>query len=308
MIDIVIPTHNCSAWLDTLFESILLQDVADWRIIARDDASSDNTGEILTHWKTKLGERLTILEDSGQSNLGMVGNYNAVLSRTTAPWVMLADPDDVWLSGKISKSLQAMQAAEKAYGEQTPILVCSDATVVDDNLQTIANSYWRWSRQDPSLLNIFHRTIVESAALTSTLMVNRELLNHALPMIGASCPDWWLALCASAFGKVAYTKESTVLYRRHSANDSLTPATSSVAGAITANPRRRVQRLIGQYAPQAGTFLRRFGSQLTLGSAAALDAAQRLPSLGPIAKRGAVVRHRLWFASTLKNAGLIVLM
>ena len=305
--DIAVPTYNSAAWLDTFFDSVLNQDFEDWRIIARDDASRDNTGELLTRWKARLGERLVILDGSGRSNLGMVGNYNAVLSRTTAPWVMLADPDDVWLPGKVSKSLQAMQAAERACSGDVAVVVCSDATVVDDNLRTIAPSYWRWSMQEPALLSTFHRTIVESAALTSTMMVNRALLNLALPMTGASCPDWWLALYASAFGKVIYSTECTVLYRRHSANDSLTPATSSITGAITANPRRRVERLIRQYAPQAGVFLQRFGDKLSPSDTAALRAAQSLPSLDFIARRCAIIRHNLWFASPVKNLGLMLL-
>ena len=31
--------------------------------------------------------------------------------------------------------------------------------------------------------------------------------------------DWWLALTASAFGKIGAVKEPTVLYRQHSGND-----------------------------------------------------------------------------------------
>jgi glycosyltransferase involved in cell wall biosynthesis len=308
-IDIALPTYNCAAWLDALFESIVGQDFADWRIIARDDASKDNTAGVLIEWQRRLGKRLVILADSGKSNLGPVGNYDAVLSQTTAPWVMLADPDDIWLPDKVQSTVRAMHAAEQAAPE-TPIVVCSDATVVDDDLKIIAPSYWRWSRHNPDVFDVFHRLIVECPVLSSTMMVNRSLLDLALPMTGASCQDWWLALVAGAFGRIVRLPQSTILYRRHPANDSLDPLTSTLPTA----PRRifqargRVKRLIRQFAPQADAFLSRFRDRVLPNDAAALGAAAMLPSLGPLRRRVAVLRHDLLFASPLKNAGLMLLL
>ena len=309
-IDIALPTYNCAPWLNGLFESILEQNVTDWRILARDDASKDNTAAVLDDWQQRLGDRMVILSDSGQSNLGMVRNYNAVLSETSAPWVMLADPDDVWLPDKIQATLRAMLAAEGSASERTPVVVCSDAMVVDKDLKIVAPSYWQWSRHDPDLLDVFHRLIIESPALTSTMMLNRALLDLALPMTGASCPDWWLALVAGAFGRIVRLPQSTILYRRHPANDSLDPLASTLPHATRRvfQARARLDRLINQLAPQAAVFLSRFRDRILPKDAAALGAAERLPSLGPLERRVAVLRHDLLFASPLKNAGLMLLL
>jgi Glycosyl transferase family 2 len=307
-IEIVVPAYNCAAWLDTFFQSIVTQDHTDWRIIARDDASRDDTYALLSEWKERLGERLLVLDNSGDTNLGMIGNYDAVLTQTTARWVMLADPDDVWLPHKITMSCELMHVAERSAPDGTPVLMCSDASVVDEHLRMIAPSYWQWSGQDPGLCGVFHRMIVEGVALTSTIMVNRALLNVALPLTGASCPDWWLSLSACAFGKIVSTPQSTVLYRRHSANDSLAPLTVSAALRNIGQVRGRVNHLIGQYGPQAGAFLNRFGDGIKPEDAAALRAAHMLPTFGPWTRRKAVIRHKLWFASTLKNASLMLLL
>lgn len=309
-IDIAIPTYNCAAWLDDLFESIVSQVYVDWRIITRDDVSKDNTVAVVNDWQRRLGERLVILRDSGESNLGMVGNFNAVLAQTTAPWVMLADPDDVWLPRKVPLSVSAMRAAEQSAPKSTPIVLCSDATVVTADLRILAPSYWRWSGHNPDLLDVFHRLIVESPALTSTMMVNRSLLEIALPMTGAACPDWWLALVACAFGRIIRLPQSTILYRRHSNNDSLEPITSTLPTAArrVIQARSRVDQLIRQYAQQACAFLNRFDNRILQTDAAALRAAAMLPSLGPLDRRVVVLRHELLFASRLKNAGLMLLL
>ena len=53
-----------------------------------------------------------------------------------------------------------------------------------------------------------------------TMMINRELAKKCLP-IPNECimHDWWIALIASAFGKIDYISESTIKYRQHSFND-----------------------------------------------------------------------------------------
>jgi Glycosyl transferase family 2 len=308
-IEIVVPAHNCEAWLDDLIESILLQDADNWRIVARDDASTDDTAARLAVWQQRLGERMMILPTG--PNLGMIGNYDAVLAATTARWVMFADPDDVWKPKKMTSDVAAMRSAEAGAGAHTPIVVCSDAEVVDAQLHPIAASYWRWSRMKPSLCGVFHRLLVDSPVLSSTMMVNRALLKMSLPMTGAAaCPDWWHALVACALGRIVCLPQATISYRRHPNNDSVVPTTASlVIGARRiGGAHNRVQRLVRQYSAQAGRFSERFESRLSSAQRRALDAARKLPSLGPLTRRWSVMRHRLWFGSSVKNAGLMLFL
>jgi glycosyltransferase involved in cell wall biosynthesis len=314
-IDIALPAYNCAAWLDDLIESILQQDVENWRIIARDDASTDGTAARLAAWKQRLGERMTIVDGSGSGNLGPVGNYNAILSATTSGWIMLADSDDVWRPGKIALTLQAMRTAEAAHGAATPLLVFTDAAVVDEHLQPVAESYWRWSRANLAAARVFHRLIVDSPAISSTMMVNRALIDLALPMPGLIwSQDWWAMMVAAAFGQIVKLDEPTIFYRRHSSNDSLEPyaaTTKNMVRRLLVTPgsaRKKLDRLIGQIAPQAGAFAERFQHELSASDLAALMAASRLLSAGGFERRWSVLRHGLWFGSLQKNVGLMLLL
>jgi len=314
-VDIAMPTFNCAAWLDVFVESLVAQDFTDWRLIARDDRSSDDTRRRLGEWQERLGRRMTILPDSGARNLGLIGNYSAVLSATTARWVMSADPDDVWLPGKITRTLAATQGAEEAAGAGVPVVVCTDAEVVDSGSQPVADSFWRWSRMDPERMSALPRAAMESVALGSTMMMNRALLDRALPIEkGAAYQDWWLALVAVAFGRVVALPEKTILYRRHEVNATADPYGGSFFGAIRRTlgaplaPRRRLEGLLVQAAAQARLFLSRYRNCLQNSEIAALEALAGLPSLGLAGRRLAVLRHGLWFGSPLKNAGLLALL
>lgn len=314
-IDIALPTYNCAAWLDDLVQSILEQNADNWRIVARDDASADCTADRLAAWKQRLGERMLIVDGSGGRNLGPVGNYNAVLSATTSHWIMLADSDDVWRPGKMSLTLQAMRAAETTHGTATPIIVFTDAEVVDEQLRPLAKSYWRWSRANLAAAHVFHRLVVDSPAISSTMMVNRALIDLALPMPATIwSQDWWVMMVAAAFGKIVKLDEQTIFYRRHSTNDSLEPYATTTNGmmrrllAAPGSAREKLDHLIDRIARQASAFAERFHDDLSESDLGALKAASHLPHAGAIERRWSVLRHGLWFGSFPKNVGLMLLL
>jgi glycosyltransferase involved in cell wall biosynthesis len=314
-IDIAMPCFNCAPWLDTFLKSLLSQEVTNWRLVARDDGSTDGTASLLDVWKGRLGERMKLVQGSAGKNLGVVGNYNLVLADTSARWVMTADPDDVWLPGRLQRTLAALKEAEDRLGEEMPLAVCTDAEVIDDSDKVVAPSYWRWARNDPSRVKRIDQVAMESPALGSTMAVNRALLDVALP-IDAAAPyqDWWLAMAAAAFGRIITLPDRTILYRRHGGNSTAIPMSSSLGGAIRRvlrspdAPRQRLKRvLFGQAVPQAAAFLIRYRDRLPSADSDTLEALARLPSRGPIRRRLDLVRHHLWFASTFKNIGMIVL-
>ena len=53
MISVIVPTYNRAKWLSQSIESIIAQDYKDWELIVVDDASSDNTGEIVKDFMKK---------------------------------------------------------------------------------------------------------------------------------------------------------------------------------------------------------------------------------------------------------------
>ena len=312
-VEIALATYNAGPWLDPFLESLAAQDFAAWRVLVRDDGSTDKTREQLSEWQNRLGERLAIVPNSGAHNLGATGNFNAALEASAARWVMMADQDDIWLPRKISRTLNAMRQAETHLGAGTPLAVFTDAEVMDGAGLTIAPSYWRWNRMKLDGLNDLRRVAMDSPALGCTTMVNRALLDVALPIAGeVPYHDWWLAMAAVAFGRLIPLRETTIRYRRHGGNVTSDPYRGGVAVARTlrspAAPRQRLQRLIGQTAAQSRAFVERYRDLLRPRDAAALDCLAGLPSRGVLGRRLAIFRHGLWFSSRLKNLGLIALL
>ena len=309
-VDIAVPTYNCARWLDEFMESILAQDFTDWRIVTRDDGSTDDTVARMAAWKARLGGRLEIIPNETKDNLGPVGCYNIILSSVDAPWVFLADPDDVWKPHKIRKSLLSINGTQIDSGVTTPVLAFTDAEVINENGEFICSSYWKWQRLRPNNVCSFSRTIMESPAISSGMIMNRALLCKALPIEGSySFQDWWLVLVAVAFGKVIPVYEKTFLYRRHGGNDSNVPITSSFLTIMRGlrSSRARLKKLLFDISRQSEVFLLRFRSNLDGVSIGILKDSMVLSRSGYGQRCCLILKRQLLFGSILKNIGALLL-
>lgn len=210
-VDILLATYQGAEFLQEQLDSLKRQSYPHINIVARDDGSKDETPQILK------SHSLNVLES--KENLGCKQNFSKLLSHSTAPYVCFSDQDDVWLPHKVEECLQAMMKEEKAQPPGTPILVHTDLVVVDQDLQEIASSFWNYAGLNPHEHSSFNRLLVQNCVTGCSMMINRALADLVKDIPAESkMHDWWLALVASAFGKIVAVNRPSILYRQHSQN------------------------------------------------------------------------------------------
>lgn len=215
-IEVVLPTYNGVSYLGSQISSIYQQTLRPKRVLMRDDGSTDGTLELIRHLCDLYGSWLRILPDDG--NLGCVSNLNRLLEATTAPYVALADQDDIWVLNKLEITLQRMQVLEKYYGKDVPLLVHTDLSLITETGEPMNISYSRNQRIIPSQTSE-HQICLINVVTGCTTLVNRNLLDLALPIPNnALMHDWWLALVANYFGFKDFLSVQTVFYRQHPNN------------------------------------------------------------------------------------------
>jgi glycosyltransferase involved in cell wall biosynthesis len=219
-VDILLATFNGARFLPELLESIEGQTHRDWRLIVRDDGSTDCSLSIIEGFAQRHGDRVRVLRD-GRDRLGACANFAAVLEASDASYFMFCDQDDVWLPEKIAGLLRSMRQVEERQGAETPILVHSDLIVVDDELHVLHPSFWRYSRLlDLSAPRRPARVIVQNFVTGCASIGNAALRRAALPMpTEARLHDCWVALVAALLGEIAEYEVPTLLYRQHQSND-----------------------------------------------------------------------------------------
>ncbi len=217
-IDILLATYNGEAFLEEQLDSIAAQTHGDWQLIARDDGSSDRTVAILDAFRARHSDKVVVLRD-GDGNLGLVQNFSRLMEVSDAPYAAFCDQDDVWMPEKLELSLAKMRELEREHGAETPLLVFTDLTVVDEALKVIHPSFWDAAGLKPAWSRILNRILTQNVATGCTILSNPPLLRLATPLPrDAVVHDWWLTLAASAFGAIAFVQVPSVLYRQHSRN------------------------------------------------------------------------------------------
>ena len=311
-VDVLLGTFNEARYVDAFMHSMLAQTYPHWRLIARDDGSSDGTQARLEDWQVRLGTRLTILPDSGQGNLGIAGNFSRLLAESTASHVMFANPDDLWRSDKIALTLGAMTHLETQAGTDTPCLVHTDLRMVDEHLALIAPSLWQFQGLVPERARRVSRICVENIVWACTTMINRALVARAGSVPRASHnEDWWMALVAAAFGRIASMPETPIDWRRRENAATTTSEPGALILRTLASPasgRRRLHAVLAGCRPRAQAFLDRFGPELMPRDREALEAFLALPDQGPVRKRLSILQHRLFFSSWRRTVGMLLLI
>ena len=145
-ITVVIPTYNVSARLGECLKSIEKQTIQDWEIAVCDDASTDDTWELLQEWAAK-DARIRLLRN--ERNLRAAAARNRCLEIATGEYVALQDADDYSAPDRFEKELAFLEAHPE-YAFVGPAMACFDERGVWQVLvQKAAPSRWDFILRPP---------------------------------------------------------------------------------------------------------------------------------------------------------------
>lgn len=108
MVSVIIPCYNTERYLSACLESVLAQTYQDFEIIAVDDGSPDQCGEILKSYAEK-DPRIRVYT---QENKGLSGARNAGLNIARGRYLLFLDSDDKLPPYAIMKLLEIAQTHE----------------------------------------------------------------------------------------------------------------------------------------------------------------------------------------------------
>lgn len=289
---ICMATYNGEQYLSDQIESILHQTYKNWVLFIRDDASSDRTLEIIRRYTVAYPDKIVQITDASVSGGSAQKNFAAVLSWVSHHYAfeffMFSDQDDVWLDNKIEISLQTLQQ-EAVYDQ--PLLIHTDLKVVDKNLHVLGDSFFDYRSLDPSVTDLRH-LLVQNNVTGCTMLWNKTLNDLLVFQSDAiAMHDWWIALTASAFGRIICLREPTILYRQHGGNTVGATKVNSVRFILKRlMGNNHVRQTLKMAVQQAGVFLSQYESRLTQDQISAVQVFSLLYSHGKFARMLAVCR------------------
>jgi glycosyltransferase involved in cell wall biosynthesis len=228
-VTILLSTYNGEKFLPDQLASFASQNFADWRLLWRDDGSTDRTVAMMRNFAATLPEGACIESATSGPHLGAAPSFLLLLKEArTDNIIAFADQDDVWLPTKLERAVAHITDA----GDR-PALYCAQQYMVDEAL--------RGSRKSAAFINPpgFPASLTQNIANGNTLVMNRAAcdLVSAIPGPAGTVHDWWSYIVVSACGGVVmFDADPQILYRLHK-NNLIAASPSIPARALAALDR-----------------------------------------------------------------------
>jgi glycosyltransferase involved in cell wall biosynthesis len=201
-VSVVIPTHNRAQFLKAAIASVLNQTYQDFEIVVVDDASSDNTNEIVEGFGDK---RVTYIRH--EINKGDAGSRNSGIANSSGDYLAFLDDDDEWLPEKLQMQVELMRNSSIKVGG-----VCTGSLSVEKRSGKISGIKIPERKAD-SLQEILSDNFIA----TSSVLLRREcfekvgLFDETIPY--NSDYDMWIRIAQDYHFECI--KEPLFIYHTH---------------------------------------------------------------------------------------------
>lgn len=199
MISVCIATYNGARYIAEQLASILKQLSAEDEVVVSDDGSTDGTIDIVRSFNDR---RIRIVD--GPRRHSPTLNFEWALRNAKGEYIFLADQDDVWLEGKVTRCVEELQKCD---------CVVSDARVTDSFLNTTSESLFQLMHvKRGRLSNLLWRNGYTGCCMA----FKREVLSKALPFpTDIPMHDIWIGNVAAFCGRLHFINDCLLLFRRH---------------------------------------------------------------------------------------------
>lgn len=213
MVSVCMATYNGSKYLKEQIDSVLSQLSEDDELIISDDASTDNTIDLIMSYhddRIKLLHHNPLEVSPNDTFLGhkrASSNFENALKNAKGDFIFLSDQDDVWKDNKVKYCLKYLQNYS---------LVTSDCSVIDGNGNILKKAHY--SGVSPIHKNLY-ANITDMPFKGSCIAFKSEILDYVLPFPrGTVVHDDWIGCLACHFKSIFFINTPLFYYRIHGSN------------------------------------------------------------------------------------------
>ena len=198
-VSVVIPTYNRAHLIGRSIRSVLSQTYQDFEIIVVDDASTDNTEEVL---RSLGNERIRYIRH--EQNKGANAARNTGIKAARGKYIAFQDSDDIWLPDKLEKQMNVFKAALPNVG----VVYTGCIRVFGNNIYYFPSS--QFIKKDG---DIHQQLLIGNFIGTQSIIAPKEYLEK-VGMFDERFPrlqDWELVIRLSKYYKFRFIDEPLLI-------------------------------------------------------------------------------------------------
>lgn len=106
LVSIIMPSYNSEDFIGGAIESVIRQTYPYWELIVVNDASTDNTSDVVKRYLND--SRIVLLEN--EKNSGVCFSRNRAIEYASGEFIACLDSDDEWLENKLEKQIDILKS------------------------------------------------------------------------------------------------------------------------------------------------------------------------------------------------------
>jgi len=172
IVSIAVITYNQAEFVSETLESILNQEFNfDYEILISDDASTDETVNILKSFKAKHPSKINLILH--KKNLGPTKNLYELILKCEGKYIAILEGDDFWTTNNKLKQQIEFLDANKSH------IACTHRySVVDQNSKTISEEYYGPGKPEIGEYSIRNFENYTYYGLLGSLMFRNIFIKH----------------------------------------------------------------------------------------------------------------------------------
>ncbi len=209
-IDIILATYNTKIeYLKKQIDSILAQTYQNIELIISDDNSSEKeVRETLKKYEEKDARVKLYIQEK---NIGYIKNFEFLLEKAEAEYIMFCDHDDIWYENKVEESIKKIKS------ENVDLVYCN-STQINEKDEVIKKDYFKY-KNVPLIKGKNKLAISRCIGIGCSQIITKQVRDKMLPFTEeVMAHDWLAAFIANENKGISYIEQPLFGYRLHNTN------------------------------------------------------------------------------------------
>ena len=205
-VTVIIPTYNRASMVPRAIRSVLDQTISDLELIVVEDASPDNTAEVVSRIEDPRLRLVRLAKNGGDWHA-----RNVAIAQARGEWVAFLDDDNEWLPDKLERQFARIEQGPE---RDAAVINCRFQLVTEDGPQPVRGT---GQRPEGDVLDL--ALGAKQVIIPSAHMVKRSALlavgGFEESLVGLGDYDLWVRLALAGYRFASAPEVLVIKYEAH---------------------------------------------------------------------------------------------